>query len=150
MDENIGRILHKLDSIGIGDDTVVIFTSDNGGFSTTTGAPTSNLPFRGGKGWLYEGGIREPLIVRWRKIVGAGTEGWKDLQFNGCSAGTRIGSIVSGADFLPTFLDLAGMSPTSDLQLDGRSLVPLLQNSGNTDFHERPLFWHYPHYSNQG
>ena len=64
MDRNVGRILEKLDELRIGDNTVVIFTSDNGGLSTAEGHPTSNLPLRGGKGWVYEGGIREPFIIK--------------------------------------------------------------------------------------
>ena len=72
MDLAVGKVLAKLDELGLRDNTLVIFTSDNGGLSTSEGWPTSNLPLRGGKGWLYEGGIREPLIVRWPGVVKAG------------------------------------------------------------------------------
>jgi arylsulfatase A-like enzyme len=65
MDLAVGKVMAKLDELGLRENTIVIFTSDNGGLSTSEGWPTSNLPLRGGKGWMYEGGIREPLIVRW-------------------------------------------------------------------------------------
>ena len=130
MDLAVGKVLAKLDALGLADNTLVIFTSDNGGLSTSEGSPTSNLPLRGGKGWLYEGGIREPLVVRWPAKV---------------KSGLVIDTPVSSPDFLPTLTEVAGQIPSPSG--DGRSLLPAL-TGGKTD--ERPLFWHYPHYGNQG
>lgn len=132
MDLAVGKVLAKLDELGLRDNTLVIFTSDNGGLSTSEGWPTSNLPLRAGKGWLYEGGIREPLIVRWPGVV---------------KPGSVINAPVSSPDFFPTLLEATGTKPLPGQMLDGVSLVPLLK--GGT-FPERALFWHYPHYGNQG
>ncbi len=132
MDQAVGKVLAKLDELGLSENTLVIFTSDNGGLSTSEGWPTSNLPLRGGKGWLYEGGIREPFIVRWPAVVKAG--GANDTP-------------VSSPDLFPTLLAVAGAKPQPNQTLDGVSLVPLLQGES---LPERPLFWHYPHYGNQG
>lgn len=133
MDTSVGRVLAKLDELGLSDNTVVCFTSDNGGLSTSEGSPTSNLPLRGGKGWLYEGGIREPYLIRWPGV-------------------TRPGSVcdvpVVSMDFYPTILDIAGLPLRPEQHLDGVSLVPLLKQEG--DLARDALFWHYPHYSNQG
>jgi arylsulfatase A-like enzyme len=128
----VGKVLAKLDELGLRENTLVIFTSDNGGLSTSEGSPTSNLPLRGGKGWIYEGGIREPLIVRWPAVV---------------KAGRIIGTPVSSPDFFPTFLDVTMTQPQPSQVVDGMSLLPLLK--GN-ELPERALFWHYPHYGNQG
>ena len=132
LDENVGRILEKLAELKIDENTIVILTSDNGGLSTAEGSPTSNLPLRAGKGWPYEGGVREPLLVKW-----PGT--------------TRPGSVctkaVASPDFFPTLLAMADLPPLPQQHLDGTSLVPELQGA---DSPERPVFWHYPHYSNQG
>ena len=133
LDRNVGRILNALEELGAEDDTIVIFTSDNGGLSTSEGSPTSNLPLRGGKGWLYEGGIRVPFII-------AGP----NLGANG----TRIAAPVSGMDLLPTIRELAGIEEREEQGIDGQSLLPLLNGEGATQ--DRPMFWHYPHYSNQG
>jgi len=132
MDLAVGKVLAQLDETGLREKTVVIFTSDNGGLSTSEGWPTSNLPLRGGKGWLYEGGIREPLLVRWPGVV---------------QAGSVVSTPVSSPDFFPTLLEVTGRQPQPGQVLDGVSLVPLLQ--GGT-LPERALFWHYPHYGNQG
>jgi len=131
MDTSVGRVMEKLQELGIEKNTVVCFFSDNGGLSTSEGSPTSNLPLRGGKGWLYEGGIREPMIVKW-------------------PGHTKMGSTcdepVMSIDFLPTLLDIADVD-LPDRDVDGQSLVPLLD--GKT-MEQRTFFWHYPHYSNQG
>ena len=132
MDLAVGKVLAKLDELGLSDNTIVIFTSDNGGLSTSEGWPTSNLPLRGGKGWMYEGGIREPLLVRWPSVV---------------QAGKVIRTPVSSPDFFPTLLDVAGKPPQPDQLLDGVSLLPLLKEGV---LPERSIFWHYPHYGNQG
>jgi arylsulfatase A-like enzyme len=108
--------------------------SDNGGLSTSEGSPTSNLPLRGGKGWLYEGGIREPYMIAAPGL-------------------TRPGSVchhpVISTDFYPTLLALAGLPAKPGQHLDGQSLVPLLKDP-DTTLPRKSLHWHYPHYSNQG
>jgi len=132
MDLAVGKVLAKLDELGLREKTLIIFTSDNGGLATSEGWPTSNLPLRAGKGWLYEGGIREPLLVRWPAVV---------------KAGSVVNTPVSSPDFFPTLLEAAGAKPPPGQVLDGVSLVPLFK--GGT-LPERALFWHYPHYGNQG
>jgi arylsulfatase A-like enzyme len=132
MDLAVGKVLAKLDELGLTQNTLVIFTSDNGGLSTSEGSPTSNLPLRGGKGWMYEGGIREPLLVRWPGVV---------------KPGLIIDTPVSSPDFFPTLLEAAAVKPQPGQKLDGVSLLPVFK--GGT-LPERPLFWHYPHYGNQG
>jgi arylsulfatase A len=133
MDDSVGRILAKLDELKLADGTAVLFTSDNGGLSVLEGPNTPatiNSPFREGKGFLYEGGTRVPLLVRWPGV-------------------TRAGSVsavpVSSIDFFPTILDLCGLK--SDAKVDGVSLRPVLGGKG--DLAPRALYWHYPHYSNQ-
>jgi arylsulfatase A-like enzyme len=107
--------------------------SDNGGLSTAEGSPTSNLPLRAGKGWLYEGGIREPMFIKWPGSVSQG----------------RVSSVpVTSTDFYPTILEMADLDPMPEQHMDGISLVPLLTEASVPE--QRPLFWHYPHYSNQG
>ena len=132
MDLAVGKILNKLDELGIRDNTIVFFTSDNGGLSTSEGWPTSNLPLRGGKGWMYEGGIREPFLVRWPSVI---------------KPNSVVGTPVSSPDIFPTLLELANAAPTPGQTLDGLSLVPVFKGG---ELPERSLFWHYPHYGNQG
>jgi len=124
-------VLKKVEELGIEDNTIIFFTSDNGGLSTSEGSPTCNAPLRAGKGWLYEGGIRVPLII---KYPGKG------------KPGTMIRTPVSSIDFFPTILDICGIKYNNE-SIDGISLMPLFEKD---DMPERPLFWHYPHYSNQG
>jgi arylsulfatase A-like enzyme len=107
--------------------------SDNGGLSTSEGWPTSNLPLRGGKGWVYEGGIREPFLIRAPGVTRPGST---------CHAP------VCSIDFYPTLLELSGIQVPATQEVDGVSLVPLL--TGQTELTPRSLYWHYPHYSNQG
>lgn len=133
MDRAVDRVLRKLDELKLADRTVVVFTSDNGGLSTAEGSPTSNSPLRAGKGWNYEGGIRVPLIVRLPGRVPAGST---------CNVPTITN------DLYPTLLALSGLPMPAGQQVDGVSLAPLLEQKGGIA--ERPLFWHYPHYSNQG
>ena len=132
MDENVGRLLRFLDENGLSKNTIVVFTSDNGGMSTsnqTYNIPTSNLPLRAGKGYLYEGGIREPLIVRWPyKIKGHSTSDFP----------------VTGTDFYPTLLSLTGIPLKPDQHQDGINFKPILEGE---ELDMRPIFWHYPHYS---
>jgi arylsulfatase A-like enzyme len=132
MDQAVGVVLSKLDELHLADRTIVIFMSDNGGLSTSEGWPTSNVPLRAGKGWLYEGGLREPMILRAPDLTPPGSE---------CD------SPVISTDFYPTVLELAGLPSRPEQHLDGRSLVPLLRGESISP---RPLFWHYPHYGNQG
>jgi arylsulfatase A-like enzyme len=132
MDQAVGKVLAKLDQLQLTEKTVVIFTSDNGGLSTSEGWPTSNTPLRGGKGWAYEGGIRVPLIIRWPGIS----------QAKSISA-----TPASGVDVFPTILEATATKAKTPIQLDGISLKPAL---GNQPTKPRPLFWHYPHYGNQG
>jgi arylsulfatase A-like enzyme len=132
LDESVGRILDKLAELKLDQNTVVIFTSDNGGLSTAEGTPTSNVPLRMGKGWNYEGGIREPLIVKWPGVI-------KPRSVSRAP--------VMSTDFYPTLLEMAGQPMRPKQYIDGVSFVPLLKGEPMA---ERPLFWHYPHYSNQG
>jgi len=133
LDSNVGRLMHKLEELELDKTTVVIFMSDNGGLATAEGSPTSNLPLRAGKGWMYEGGIREPMFIKW---PGSGSEG-------------KVCDIpVTSTDFYPTMLEIAGLELMPRQHMDGVSLVPILTGSGQLE--ERPLFWHYPHYGNQG
>lgn len=130
VDDSVGEILGKLEELNLSDNTVVVFFSDNGGLCTLARrpGPTSNLPLRSGKGWLYEGGVREPTIIRAPGVTKAGSE--SDVP------------IVS-MDFFPTMLELAGLPQQPELHADGQSLVSLL-NGG--DLAQRELYWHYPHY----
>lgn len=132
MDSAIGRVLSALKNNGLAERTIVIFTSDNGGLSTAEGFPTSNLPLRGGKGWPYEGGVREPLIICAPGITKPGTV---------CDAP------VISTDFYPTLLQLARLPLMPDQHRDGVSLMALLKGGTMPD---RSFFWHYPHYANQG
>jgi len=132
LDENIGKIIDKLREKEWYDNTLIIFTSDNGGLSTAEGCPTSNLPLRAGKGWLYEGGIRVPFIV---KMPGQ--------EYKGATNSTPI----AGIDIMPTILSVAGINMDGLKDVDGVDIMRYLDDSGKGD---RPLFWHYPHYSNQG
>ncbi len=131
MDDAVGEVLNALDNLDLSNNTVVIFTSDNGGVAAGDAFATSNLPLRAGKGYQFEGGIREPYFIK----------------VPGLTSGQRCHTPVSGTDFYPTILDLAGISLQPDQHNDGVSLVPLLH--GDT-IAERPLIWHYPHYGNQG
>jgi arylsulfatase A-like enzyme len=134
MDEAVGKVLAALESNGVAERTIVIFTSDNGGLSTSEGSPTSNLPYRAGKGWLYEGGIRVPVIVRWPGTAPkAASSSWP----------------VTSTDLFPTILEAAGLPLLPDQHRDGQSFVSALKNPAATNT-GRALFWHYPHWGNQG
>lgn len=133
LDENIGRLLAKLDTLGIADNTVVVFYSDNGGFDEVRNGEqvANNSPLRSGKGSAYEGGIRVPLIVRWPGVT---------------PAGAVCDSPVTSMDFYPTILEMLGdKAPAPSKVLDGVSLGPVLRDPasslGREDFQ-----WHYPHY----
>ena len=132
LDWNIGRVLKAHEETGKLDDTIIIFTSDNGGLSTAEGSPTCNFPAREGKGWSYEGGTRVPLAITYPKIVKSGIHS----QFP-----------TTSPDLYPTILDMAGLPLQPQQHVDGISLLPVLKGHTLTD---RPIFWHYPHYGNQG
>lgn len=128
LDRNIGRVLAAVDELGLAGDTIILFTSDHGGLSTAEGSPTCNAPLSEGKGWLYEGGLRVPLMIRWPGTI---------------PAGTVCHTPVSGYDLFPTLLKTAEVTVPSSLVLDGENFL-----SGKIP--QRSLFWHYPHYGNQG
>lgn len=134
MDQAVGKVLDGLNELGLDDNTIVIFTSDNGGLSTSGSRwmPTSSMPLRAGKGWLYEGGIRVPTMVRWPGVVKSGSE---------CSE-----PIVS-TDFYPTLLEVAGLPMRPQQHCDGSSLAPLLRGES---FNRDAIYFHYPHFGNQG
>ncbi len=143
VDDSVGAILKSLDELKLADNTVVIFFSDNGGLCTrpagkkgkTTVGPGCNLPLRAGKGWLYEGGIREPMIVRAPGIT---------------SAGSTCDTPVMSTDFFPSMLELAGLKLDPGLHADGESLLPLLKGETPDNLTKRALHWHYPHYHGSG
>lgn len=133
LDDGVGRVMAKLTELGLSERTIVIFTSDNGGLATIEGPHTPstiNAPLRDGKGWLYEGGIRVPFIVHWPERIQPGVEE------------TPIWS----GDVPPTLLALCGLE--NHQEPDGVSLAPLLLEGKSPA--PRALYWHYPHYSNQG
>lgn len=132
MDEAVGLVLDKLKELGLDENTIVVFTSDNGGVASGDAFSTTNLPLRGGKGYQWEGGIREPYFIKVPSMK---------------NAPKTIDYPVSGIDFYPTLLDLAGVQSKPTQKIDGVSLVPLLKGESLAS---RPLFWHYPHYGNQG
>ena len=124
LDNSSGKIINKIEELGLDENTVIIFFSDNGGKH----AYAAQTPLRAGKGWLYEGGIREPLIVKWK---------------NSIKAGSISESMISSIDFLPTFLEICKIEELPEI-IDGKSIVPVLKNQ-EVKIHEN-LYWHYPHY----
>ena len=134
VDESVGRVMKKLKELGVADNTAVLFMSDNGGLSTVPReGPTCNLPLRAGKGWLYEAGIREPMIIKWPGVVRPGST---------CS------EPVISTDFYPTMLQMAGLPLKPEQHVDGVSLVPLLKGKGKLK--RKAIYWHYPHYHGSG
>ena len=133
LDWNIGRLLKTLEDEGEADNTLVIFTSDNGGLATAEGSPTCNAPLAEGKGWMYDGGVRVPLLVRWPGHA---------------AAGSRCETPVTSPDFYPTLLAAAGLKAKPRQHRDGVSFAPLL--AGAKTLPRDGIFWHYPHYGNQG
>lgn len=132
LDENVGRLLDALEAAGIADETAIVFTSDNGGLATSEGSPTCNAPLNEGKGWMYEGGNREPTIVHWPGVT----------QPNSICA-----EPITSPDFFPTLLEIAGLDPSPGQHTDGVSFAAALRGE---PFERGPIFWHYPHYGNQG
>ncbi|MGH8247063.1 MAG: sulfatase-like hydrolase/transferase, partial [Gammaproteobacteria bacterium] len=134
LDDAVGRLLRKIDELGLRERTIFIFTSDNGGLHVPElrdDPPTHNTPFRAGKGFLYEGGLRIPLIVRWPGRI---------------KPGVVTAVPVVNTDLMPTLLDLAGVEPPAGM--DGRSYARFLR--GGSALEARTFLWHFPHYNNQG
>ena len=127
IDENVGRILATLDELDLADNTVVVFSSDNGPHEAFTNA----LPFRGSKGMLYEGGIRVPLFVRWPGVVEPGSVCEEPVQH---------------IDFYPTFAEIGNAEHPEDHLVDGESFAPLLKSAGEGELGRDALFWHFPGY----
>ncbi len=127
VDHAVGDICAALERTGQADNTVVLFTSDNGGLVPVT----SNAPLRSGKGYPYEGGIREPLIVRWPDVV---------------RAETVSDEPVTSVDYLPTICEAAGIPLPSDRAIDGVSLVRHLTSAATQSLDREAIFWHFPHY----
>jgi arylsulfatase A len=125
VDQSVGKVMAVLDEMGIADNTLVIFTSDNGGLI----GPTDNAPLRSGKGYPYEGGIRVPVIVRWPTAVQGG---WT------CDV-----PVVS-VDYFPTICEAAGVGLPTDRVIDGESLMPVLKRTGSLK--RDTIYWHFPHY----
>ena len=134
MDAACGQVFDALEESGLAENTIVVFTSDNGGLSTSEGSPTTNLPYRAGKGWLYEGGIRVPLLVR-NPATGNG--------------GATTAELIYSTDFYPTLLAATGHDPLPAQHKDGTSFLPYLEKP-DTAPSGRDLIWHYPHWGNQG
>jgi arylsulfatase A-like enzyme len=132
MDHAVGMVLDKLDELKLTQNTIVIFTSDNGGLATAEGSPTSNLPLRAGKGWMYEGGIRVPTIIRWPEVA---------------AADSTCATPIMSLDNFPTLLEVAGKPLNAENHVDGVSIVSLLRGK---ELPPRTLYWDYPHYGNQG
>lgn len=131
MDWNVGRLLNKLKELHLDENTLIVFTSDNGGLSTSEGSNTVNDPFRAGKGWLYEGGIRVPLIMYWKGKI---------------ATGYSVDLPVTSADLYPTLASVINTQYKKERLIDGENILPMISQANK----KRTLFWHYPHYSNQG
>ena len=143
LDTNVGRLLDALEREGVAEDTVVVFSSDNGGLATAEGSPTTNRPLAEGKGWMQEGGNRVPMIIRWPGVTD--------------EEGDQVVSTpATSPDIYPTLLDAAGVAPPEGQAIDGESLRPLLEDETGGDgdgagaLERDAVFWHYPHYGNQG
>jgi arylsulfatase A-like enzyme len=132
MDDAIGLVLTQLKALGLDKNTIVVFTSDHGGVASGDAFATSNAPLRGGKGYQWEGGLRVPLFVRFPR---------------GIDAAQQSTVPITGADIYPSLLSLAGLPAPTQQLMDGRDMVASIEQGIAPD---RPLFWHYPHYGNQG
>lgn len=130
FDDSTKAILDTLDELGLAENTVVLFTSDNGGLDNG-GKPTENAPLRSGKGYPYEGGIRVPFIVRWPGVV---------------QPGTKSDEPVCSIDVMPTLVEAAGLDLPEDRRIDGLSLVDHLKSAGKESLDRDELLWHFPHY----
>jgi arylsulfatase A-like enzyme len=127
LDDAVGRICSALDELDLAENTIIFFTSDNGGLL----GPTNNAPLRSGKGFPYEGGIREPLIVRWPKVVKPGTVSHEP---------------VTSVDYFPTICQAADIPLPNDRNIDGVSLLDHLKSNGTKELNRHALYWHFPHY----
>lgn len=134
MDTNLGRIFEELRNSGLDTNTLIVFTSDNGGLSTAEGSPTSNTPLRNGKGWLHEGGIRVPLIMYWKGRIMSGSV-------------SDVAAITT--DLFSTIATAINPGYSKGKDVEGENIFSLLAGERNKST-RRDLFWHYPHYSNQG
>ena len=135
LDWNFGRLIDALERLDLDETTVVVLTGDNGGRSAMWEKfphPTSVKPLRGGKTFVFEGGIRGPTVIYWPGAAGLGA---------------RTDIPIISADFYPTLLDIAGLPPESDQHLDGTSIAPLLRGE---EIKPRRLYWHFPHYQGEG
>jgi arylsulfatase A-like enzyme len=125
MDANIGRLLNKLDTLGLSDNTIIIFTSDNGGLSTAESSPTKNGVLRAGKRWLYEGGIRVPIIIKWHSKIKAG----------------QVSEMpTSSIDIFPTLSKAMNKNAVLSKYVDEKDIVTLLKNEKVNG--SRFLYWH--------
>lgn len=129
VDESVGRIADRLDELGIAENTIIVFTSDNGGHLGATSMPS----LRGGKGMLYEGGVRVPTFVRWPGVP---------------PAGARTDHVVTSIDFYPTLMELIGASVPAGAMLDGVSFADVIR-TGKSSAPRPPIYWHFPAYSGQ-
>jgi arylsulfatase A-like enzyme len=127
VDDAVGRICSTLDELNLAENTIIFFTSDNGGLL----GPTNNAPLRSGKGFPYEGGIREPLIVRWPKFIKPGTVSHEP---------------VTSVDYFPTICHAAGAPLPDDRDIDGVSLLDHLKSNCTVELNRYALYWHFPHY----
>jgi arylsulfatase A-like enzyme len=127
LDDAVGRICSALDELDLAENTIIFFTSDNGGLL----GPTNNAPLRSGKGFPYEGGIREPLIVRWPKVIKPGTVSHEP---------------VTSVDYFPTICQAADVPLPNDRDIDGVSLLGHLKSNGTRELNRHALYWHFPHY----
>jgi uncharacterized sulfatase len=128
LDNSCGEIISKVNELGLEGNTVIIFFSDNGGLESDA----DQTPLRAGKGWYYEGGIREPMIVKWKNVV---------------EPGTVSPSLISSIDLLPTILEISGIDKVPE-NVDGKSFAPALKDPA-AEIHQK-LYWHYPHYHGSG
>ncbi len=136
LDMNIGRVLKVLDELNLRDNTIVVFYSDNGGLATCRQLPpTSNVPLRDGKAWMYEGGLRVNLIISWPPKIGQNIV--SEIPLN-------------TPDFYPTLLELANLPSRPDQHVDGVSFASVLRGNSEKDLEQRPLFFHFPHYHSCG
>jgi len=127
VDDAMGKICSVLDELNLAERTIIFFTSDNGGLMGVT----NNAPLRAGKGHPYEGGIREPLLVRWPKVIKPGTVSHEP---------------VTSVDYFPTICQAAGVTLPRDRDIDGVSLLGHLKSNGIQKLNRDTLFWHFPHY----
>ena len=134
VDESVGKIIKALEELNLKQNTIIVFTSDNGGLTTLPGnrkSPTSVTPLRAGKGWLYEGGIRVPLIFTGPRIKSQ-----------------KVSTLTTSTDLFPTLLNLAQLPPRPEFHQDGKDLTSILLDQANDE--KRNLYWHFPHYHGSG